>query len=193
MLRLSKFRILLLGAIIALALGVTTVSAKPMSPTTPLDQIGDPNAAGVNVISRVLGGGQHVVDVRLNKGGREANFNVILRGVEAEAIGDQFFHNQGAGLNAVDGDHADGIVGPCSNDELATNVGKSGNVAMAKFITCGAHDTMRIKLSSPAIGNGAFPAIKIVFTGGVLVNVDGVFAADDPANVGNSWIPLFGP
>jgi len=83
--------------------------------------------------------------------------------------------------------------GGCDNDEIVTNPGKSGNVAMAKFTTCGDHDSIRIRLSEPIIGNGSFPATKIVFTDGVSKNVDGVFVGNyvNGADMTNTWIPLY--
>ncbi len=83
-----------------------------------------------------------------------------------------------------------GIWGGCA-DELLTDFG-AANVAKAKFYTCGAHDSIRIRPGDAKIGKGSFPAIKIVFTEGVLNNTDGVFVGDDDTtDVGNSWIPLF--
>ncbi|MDE0822716.1 MAG: hypothetical protein OSB07_01925 [Dehalococcoidia bacterium] len=57
---------------------------------------------------------------------------------------------------------------------------------MAKFTTCGDHDSIQIRLSEPIISNGSFPDIKIVFT-------DGVFVGNylNGADMTNTWIPLY--
>lgn len=186
MLKSYRFRILILAAVIVLALSATAVFAGAPAPAaTPInDTPGDPGAPGVNIIRKVQT--DNFVVVRLNRGSRAAHFNVILRGIKASDITDDF-----PAANGVDGGHTDGIFGVCGNDELVTNLGKSGEVAMAKFTTCGQHDSIKIHLSDPKIGNGSFPAIKIVFTEGVLDNVEGVFVGNDPTDVGNAWIPLY--
>ena len=177
----------MLGAIMALALSATTVFAAPPQPaTTPIDDaFGNPFAPGVNIVRKVSTGD---VRVKLNGGNRSAQFSVILRGVEATVIDDNFKRD-----NGVDGPHTYGIWGGCDNDEIVTNPGKSGNVAMAKFTTCGDHDSILIRLSEPIIGNGSFPDIKIVFTDGVSENVDGVFVGNylNGADMTNTWIPLY--
>ena len=171
--------------VVALMLSVMPAFAGPPIPATePInDDSGNPNAPGVNVIRKVS---NDVVIVRLNLGGRQANFNVIVRGVEVNDIEDNFPEAHG-----VDGPHDDGIWGVCGNDELLTDFG-SANIAKAKFTTCNAHDSIRLHLGETKIGHGSYPAIKIVFTEGILVNTDGVFVGSDDVNDwGNSWIPLY--
>jgi hypothetical protein len=103
MLRLSKIRVLMLGAIMALALSATTVFAAPSQPaTTPIDDaFGNPFAPGLNIVRKVSTGD---VRVKLNGGNRSAQFSVILRGVEATVIDDNFKRD-----NGVYGPHTDGI------------------------------------------------------------------------------------
>jgi hypothetical protein len=102
MLRLSKIRVLMLGAIMALALSATTVFAAPPQPaTTPIDYaFGNPFAPG-GIVRKVSTGD---VRVKLNGGNRSAQFSVILRGVEATVIDDNFKRD-----NGVYGPHTDGI------------------------------------------------------------------------------------
>ena len=66
--------------------------------------------------------------------------------------------------------------------------------ADAKFYTCKQHDSIRLHLGDPGSvdPSGVIPAIRIVFTGDVLDNTEGVFVGDDPTNVGDAWIPLYG-
>ena len=189
-------RKILAGIVAALVLilmfSVIPAFAGPPSPATePIDDpAGNPNAPGVNVIRKVS---NDVVLVRLNKqdanGGRQANFNVIVRGVEVESIEDIFPDPNEA--HGVDGPHEDGIWGVCGNDELLTDFG-SATIVKAKFTTCGYHDSFRLHLGETKIGKGSYPAIKVVFTEGVLVNTQGVFVGvDGTTDWGNSWIPLY--
>ncbi len=89
--------------IVAIPFSAIPVFAGPPSPaTTPIDDAsGDPNAPGVNVIRKVS---DDQVIVRLNRGNRQAHFNVIVRGVEVTDITDDFLF-----ANGVDGGHTDGI------------------------------------------------------------------------------------
>ena len=153
------------------------------------DPSGDPNAPGVNVIRKVDAKG--IVIVRLNRGLRQAHFDVFVRGIDVLAINDRF-----RGARGLEGGHDDGIWGQC-RDELLTDsnlpIGSDGDlVAQAKLYTCNVHDSIRLRLDVDGLATGEdVPAIKIVFTEQVLGNVDGVFVGADPTNVGEDWIPLW--
>lgn len=177
----------LLIAITALFIGALPALAQPA--VQAVDGIDDPsgdrNAPGVNVIRSVESSDSVVV--RLNRGDRQAHFSIMVRGIDVVDIDDPF--NKG---NGVDGGFDDDNWGGCW-DELLPGVGTAsgnrGEVAQAKFYTCNQHDSIMIHLGTP--DEGASPAIKIVFTDGVLVNTDGVFVGDDPTDVGEGWIELF--
>ncbi len=180
----------LLFAIVASLLGTIPVLAS--SQATAMigidDPSGDPIAPGVNVIRKVDARG--TVIVRLNRGDREAHFDVYVRGVEVVGIGDRFRR-----ANGLETGHEDGIWGECRDELVRTfgpNIAPSSDgdlVAQAKFYTCKRHDSIRLHLDNFDIYGDA--AIKIVFTDTVLGNVDGVFVGTDPTNVAEGWIPLW--
>jgi hypothetical protein len=179
-------------ALLVIAVATMLVSAIPalaaQAPGGIDDPKGDPNAPGVNVIRKV--DATNTVVVRLNKGFRQAHFSIRVRGVEVVAIDDQFRR-----LNGVEDDEV-GVWGGC-DDELITEFPPGTNprrVADAKFYTCRQHDSIRLYLGEPdpPSPSGSFPAIRIVFTDDVLVDTEGVFVGNDPANVGDGWIPLYG-
>lgn len=180
-------------ALLVAALAVTLVGSLPALADTAgdlpgIDDAKNPNAPGVNVIRKV--DASNTVVVRLNRGFRQAHFTVRVRGVDVVKIGDNFRR-----LNGLEDDEV-GVWGGCK-DELVTEFPAGTNprkVADAKFYTCRQHDSIRLHLGDPGPvdPSGVIPAIRIVFTGDVLGNTEGVFVGDDPTNVGDAWIPLYG-
>lgn len=180
----------LLFAMVASLLGTVPVLARSQAAaiTGIDDPSGDPHAPGVNVIRKVDAKG--TVIVRLNRGDRQAHFDIFVRGADVVGIGDRFRR-----ANGLESGKEDGIWGGCQ-DELVRTFGPTitrqtdGDlVAQAKFYTCKQHDSIRIHLDNFDIYGTA--AIKIVFTDAVLGNVDGVFVGADPVSVGEDWIPLW--
>ncbi|NND04154.1 MAG: hypothetical protein HKN91_15345 [Acidimicrobiia bacterium] len=189
-------RILILPVLFAMAVSVLSTipvlaNTAPAATTGIDDSSGDSDAPGVNVIRRVDAKG--TVIVRLNKGDRQAHFDIIVRGVGVVEIGDQFRRYKG-----LETGFDDGKWGGC-RDELATAPFPTGTepdegelVGQAKFYTCKQHDSIRLHLDMDSLDFGdGVPSIKILFTEAVLGNVDGVFVGNDLTDVGDSWIPLF--
>ena len=182
-----------LFAMVVSVLGAIPVLANTaQAATTGIDDAsGDGNAPGINVIRKVDAKG--MVVVRLNRGNRQAHFDIVVRGVGVLDVNDRFRKFRG-----LETGFDDDIWGGCG-DELLTGPFPTGTepvdgelVGQAKFYTCKQHDSIRIHLDvdNLDLGDGV-PAIKIVFTEAVLGNVDGVFVGNDPTNVGEAWIPLF--
>lgn len=198
---MTKIRILIVPVLFAMVvsvLGTIPVSATTAPASSALaaiagidDASGDRNAPGINVIRKVEDKG--TVIVRLNKGNRQAHFDIVVRGVGVVEISDRFRKFKG-----LESGFEDDIWGGC-RDELLTGPfpttigGVDGEmVGQAKFYTCKQHDSIRLHLDVDNLDLGdGIPAIKIVFTEAVLGNVDGVFVGSDPTNVGEAWIPLF--
>jgi len=167
------------------ALPAVAAQPAPMA-MTPIDDVsGDTAAPGVNVIRNVS---NDEVIVRLNNGDRQAHFKIFFQGVEVASIDDDGFP---FGWDLETG-WDDGVYGGC-DDELLIDPAR-GYAALAKFYTCPNPDTIRLHLGDfiPCrVPDMHSPHMRIVFTGDVLVNTEGVFVGDDPTNVGSSWIPLY--
>ena len=190
--RRSLFGPLLVAMTVLLVGSIPALAAPPSAALAGIDDPrGDPNAAGVNVIRKV--DSSNSVIVRLTRGNRSAHFEVHVRGVDVVGVDDLFSRARG-----LESDYEDGLWGSC-RDELITDFDstlvrsvKRGMIAQAKFCTCVQHDSIRIHLVDLDVGGANPPAIRIVFTEGILDNVDGVFVGDNPTDVGDAWISLDG-
>ncbi len=189
MFRRARFLIPLAVVTSALTIlaAVPAVAAQPAPMAmTPIDDASENlMAPGVNVIRDVSNG---QVLVRLNSGDRQAHFKIFFQGIEVTSIDDAGFPH---GWD-LESDWDDGVYGGCL-DELTLDPSR-GYAALAKFYTCPNPDTIRLNLGDiiPCrIEDMHSPHMRIVFTGDVLVNTDGVYVGDDPKNVESSWIPLF--